>query len=235
MDCSTPGFPVLHYLLELAQTHVHWVGVAIQPSHPLSSPLQHQGLFQFRALLLKVPPQLRVYCFLSPPVQPHWQVQWKVIYYNLESPLLRKMAAFQQSSHSAQQPKCAFPAILRLYFPGWGGQPAQWVGRGTDGGPMADCANLPPEILVYSYPSTSRPAHSSGLSWTGAQPAGCLWSSPGLSPLNPPSSNGRNYAPFLCICPPSPQIPALGLYIKSLLSESHFLCNSLSIKFNWVS
>ena len=38
MDCSTPGFPVLHHLLELAQTHVHQVGDTIQPSHPLSSP-----------------------------------------------------------------------------------------------------------------------------------------------------------------------------------------------------
>ena len=54
MDCSTPGFPVLHPLLELAQTHVHQVGDAIQPSHPLSSPspsafsfFQHQDLFQW--------------------------------------------------------------------------------------------------------------------------------------------------------------------------------------------
>ena len=38
MDCSTPGFPVHHQLLELAQTHVHQVGDAIQPSHPLLSP-----------------------------------------------------------------------------------------------------------------------------------------------------------------------------------------------------
>ena len=38
MDCSMPGFPVLHHLLELAQTHIHWVSDAIQPSHPLSSP-----------------------------------------------------------------------------------------------------------------------------------------------------------------------------------------------------
>ena len=38
MDCSTPGFPVHHQLLELTQTHVHWVRGAIQPSHPLSSP-----------------------------------------------------------------------------------------------------------------------------------------------------------------------------------------------------
>ena len=37
-DCSTPGFPVLHCLPELAQTHVHWVGDAHQPSPPLSSP-----------------------------------------------------------------------------------------------------------------------------------------------------------------------------------------------------
>ena len=38
MDCRTPGFPVLHYLSELVQTHVHWVSDAIQPSLPLSSP-----------------------------------------------------------------------------------------------------------------------------------------------------------------------------------------------------
>ena len=36
MDCSIPGFSVIHYLPELAQTHVRWVGDAIQPSHPLS-------------------------------------------------------------------------------------------------------------------------------------------------------------------------------------------------------
>ena len=52
VDCSTPGFPVHHQLPELAQTQVHWVGDAIQPSHPLSSPSlpafnlsQHQGLY----------------------------------------------------------------------------------------------------------------------------------------------------------------------------------------------
>ena len=38
LDCSTPGLPVHHQLPELTQTHVHWVGDAIQPSHPLSSP-----------------------------------------------------------------------------------------------------------------------------------------------------------------------------------------------------
>ena len=52
MDCSLPGFPVHHQLPELAQTHVHWVTDAIQPSYPLSpsSALnlsQHQGLSQW--------------------------------------------------------------------------------------------------------------------------------------------------------------------------------------------
>ena len=54
MDGSTPGLPVHHQLLELAQTHVHWVGDAIHLSHPLlsrSPPAfnlsQHQGLFQW--------------------------------------------------------------------------------------------------------------------------------------------------------------------------------------------
>ena len=38
MDCSMPGFPVLQHLSKLAQTHVHGVSDAIQPSYPLSSP-----------------------------------------------------------------------------------------------------------------------------------------------------------------------------------------------------
>ena len=53
MNCSMPGLPVHHQHLEFTQTHVHRVGDAIQPSHPLSSPSppapnpsQHQSLFQ---------------------------------------------------------------------------------------------------------------------------------------------------------------------------------------------
>ena len=61
MDCSTPGLPVHHQLLEPTQTHVHWVGDAIQPSRPLSSPSppafnlsQHQGLFKWVSSLHQV-------------------------------------------------------------------------------------------------------------------------------------------------------------------------------------
>ena len=53
MNCSMPDLSVHHQLLEFTQTHVHWVGDVIQPSHPLSYPSaafnlsQHQGLFQW--------------------------------------------------------------------------------------------------------------------------------------------------------------------------------------------
>ena len=61
MECGTPGFPVLHHLPELAQTHVYWVSDAIQSSHPLWSPSppafnlsQHQILFQWVGSLYQV-------------------------------------------------------------------------------------------------------------------------------------------------------------------------------------
>ena len=54
MYCSMPGFPVLYHLLEFAQTHVHWVGDGIQPSHTMLSPSppafnlsQYQGLLKW--------------------------------------------------------------------------------------------------------------------------------------------------------------------------------------------
>ena len=62
MDCSTPGLPVHHQLLEFTQTHVHRVSDAIQPSHPLPSssppapnPSQHQSLFPESTLRMRWP------------------------------------------------------------------------------------------------------------------------------------------------------------------------------------
>ena len=73
MDCSIPGFRVHHQLSELVQTHVHRLGDAIQPSHPLSpSPppafnlSQHQGLFQWVNCLHQVPK----YCSFSFSISP---------------------------------------------------------------------------------------------------------------------------------------------------------------------
>ena len=74
MDCSTSGFPVLHYLPEFAQTHVHWVSDVIQPSHPLPppSPLalnlsQHHSLFQWVGSSHQVAKVLDIY---------HQSFQW---------------------------------------------------------------------------------------------------------------------------------------------------------------
>ena len=73
MDCSTPGFPVHHQLLELAQTHVHQVGDDLQPSYPLSSPSppifnlsQHPGLFQWVSSLHQMAKVLELSFSISP-------------------------------------------------------------------------------------------------------------------------------------------------------------------------
>ena len=60
MDCSMPGFPVLHYLSEFPQTHVHWISDVIQPSLSSLSLCafnlsQYQGLFHESALLIRWP------------------------------------------------------------------------------------------------------------------------------------------------------------------------------------
>ena len=64
MDCSKLGSSVLHYLLEFAQIHVHWVGNVIQPSHPLSSLLLLPSIF----------PNIRV--FSNESVCIRWPKYW---------------------------------------------------------------------------------------------------------------------------------------------------------------
>jgi len=66
MDCRMPGFPVHHQLLELTQTHVHWVGDAIQPSYPLLRPL---------LLLPLIFPNIRVFSSES-ALRIRWQKDW---------------------------------------------------------------------------------------------------------------------------------------------------------------
>ena len=76
MDCSILGFRVFHYLPEFAQTQVHWIGDAIQPSHPLPSPSpfafnlsQHQGIFQWVCSLHKTAKVLEL-CLKQWTMQP---------------------------------------------------------------------------------------------------------------------------------------------------------------------
>ena len=90
MDCSMPGFPVLHYLLEFAQTHVHWISDAIQPSHPLlpSSPLvlslsQPQGLFQWVRSLHQVARVLELQLQICPSNECSGSISFRIDCFDL--------------------------------------------------------------------------------------------------------------------------------------------------------
>ena len=65
MGCSTPGFPILHHLLQFAQTHIHWVSDTIQPSHLLLSPSPPASIF----------PSIRVFSNES-VFHIRWQMYW---------------------------------------------------------------------------------------------------------------------------------------------------------------
>ena len=90
MDCSTSGFPVLHYLPEFAQTLVPWVGDALQPSHPLSSPSppafnpsQHQGPFQSVGSSYQVPKYWSFSFSISPSNEYSELISFRTDWFNL--------------------------------------------------------------------------------------------------------------------------------------------------------
>ena len=90
MDCSTPGFPVLHYLLEFSQPHVHWVGDAIQPFCPLLSPSlsafnfsQHQSLFQCPALCNRWPKNWGFSLSISPSNESSGLISFRMYWLDL--------------------------------------------------------------------------------------------------------------------------------------------------------
>ena len=75
MNCSMPGFPVLHNLPQFAQTHVHWFSDAIQPSHPLLPPPPALNLSQCQDLLQWVGSSYQVARVLELQFQ-HQSLQW---------------------------------------------------------------------------------------------------------------------------------------------------------------
>ena len=75
MDCSAPAFPVHHQFLKLTQTHVHWVGDAIQPSHPLLSPSLAFNISQYRVLFKWISSSHQVAKLLGFQLQ-HQSFQW---------------------------------------------------------------------------------------------------------------------------------------------------------------
>ena len=90
MDCSTLGFPVLHQLLEFAQTHVHCVNDAIQTSHSLSSPSppafylsRIQGLFQWVSFSHQVAKILELSFSISPSSEYSWLISFRIDWFDL--------------------------------------------------------------------------------------------------------------------------------------------------------
>ena len=120
MNRSTLALPVHHQLLELTQTHAQWVGDAIQPSHPLSSPSppapspsQHQGLFQW------VNSSHEVAKVLEFQLQPQ-SFQWTPRTYLLQDGLVGSLCSPRDSQESSPTPQfnsINFSALSFLHSP----------------------------------------------------------------------------------------------------------------------
>ena len=124
MDCSTPGFPVLHYLLEFAQTHVRWVDDAIQPSHPLLPPSppafnlsQHQGLFQWVGSLHQVAKYWSFSFSISPSSEYSGLISFWIYWFDLlaNQGILKSILQHQNSKASIFQHSASF--MVQLSYP----------------------------------------------------------------------------------------------------------------------
>ena len=115
MDWSKPGFPVLYHLPELAQTHVHWVGDTIQPSHPLLPPSPpalnlswHWGLFQWVGCLQQVAKYWSFSFSISPSNEYSGLISFRIDWFDL--------LAIQEILKSLFQNQSSKASVLQLYF-----------------------------------------------------------------------------------------------------------------------
>ena len=124
MDCSMSGLPVHRQLLEFTQTHVHWVGDAIQPSHPLSSPSpptfnlsQHQSLFQWVNSSHKVPKYWSFSFNISPSSEYSGRISFRTDWLDLLTVqgTLKSLLQNHSSKASILQPSAFF--IVQLSHP----------------------------------------------------------------------------------------------------------------------
>ena len=120
MDCSTPGFSILFYLQELAQTHIHWVGDAIQPSHPLSPLLFQASVFpSIRAfsrgsvLCIRWPKYWSFSFNISPSTEFSGLISFRIDWFHL----LVVQGTSQESSPAPQFESINSLAVSLLYGP----------------------------------------------------------------------------------------------------------------------
>ena len=123
MNWSTPSFPILYYLPELAQTHVHWAGDAIQPSYPLS-PLsppalnlsRHQGLFQWVGSSHQGPKSWSFSFSISPFIEYSGLISFRMDWLDLPAVqgTLKSLLQQHNSKASVIQPSVFFMVQLKV-------------------------------------------------------------------------------------------------------------------------
>ena len=123
MDCSTPGLPVHHQLPELAQTHVHRVGDAVQPSHPPSPPSppalslsQLQGLFQCFGSSRHVAPKYWSFS-ISPSSEYPRLISFKIDWFNLLAVQGTLRSLFEHHSSKASMLQSSAFFMVQLSHP----------------------------------------------------------------------------------------------------------------------
>ena len=121
MNCSTPGLPVHHQLPESTQTHVHWVGDTIQPSHALSSPSppalnlsQHQGLLKWVNSLHQVAKVLEFQFNISPSNEHPGLISFSLDYLDLLAVQGTLKSLLQHHSSKASILQCSAFFIVQL-------------------------------------------------------------------------------------------------------------------------
>ena len=121
---STPGLPVHHQLPEFTQTHVHWVGDAIQPSQPLSSPSppafnlsQHQGLFQWVSSSHQVATVLKFSLNISPYNEYSGLISFRMDWLDLLAVQGTLKSLLQHHSSKASFLQCSPFFIVQLSHP----------------------------------------------------------------------------------------------------------------------
>ena len=124
VDCSTPGFSVCHHFLELAQTHVHWVSYAIQPSRPLLVPsphsfslFQHKGLFQWVGLRIRWPKYWSFSFSISPSNEYSGLISFRIDWSNLLAVQGTLKSLLQHHSSKASILWCTAFSMVQLSQP----------------------------------------------------------------------------------------------------------------------
>ena len=120
MDCSMPGLPVHHQPPELTQTHVHWVGDAIQPSHPLLSPSPPASIRVFSnesALCIRWPKHWSFSFNISPSNKHSGLISFRMDCLDILAVQGTLKSLLQQHSSKASILQCSAFFIVQLSYP----------------------------------------------------------------------------------------------------------------------